>query len=184
MNLFKIKMILQWSTSKNLKHVQDFLEFCNFYKWFIKNFAKIIKFLIKLTRKDVLFVWNEKCKNAFKLLKKTVLETFILAHFDFSKQSYIESDSFNFVSVDVLFQMRNDDELHSITFFSKNFAFTKCNYEIYDKKLLVIIKCFEQWRFELISTKFDVFVKVFTNHKNLEYFMFIKQLNKRQSKWV
>ncbi len=35
-----------------------------------------------------------------------------------------------------------------------------------------------------MSTKFDVLVKVFTNHKNLKYFMFIKQLNKRQSKWV
>ncbi len=54
-NLFKMKTILQWSTSKNLKHVQNFLELCNFYKRFIKNFAKIIKFLIKLMRKSVFF---------------------------------------------------------------------------------------------------------------------------------
>jgi hypothetical protein len=60
----------------------------------------------------------------------------------------------------------------------------KCNYEIYDKELLVIIKCFEQWRFELMSIKFDISVKVFIDHKNLEYFMFIKQLNQRQNKWA
>jgi hypothetical protein len=80
--------------------------------------------------------------------------------------------------------MRNDDELHSIIFFSKNLALMKCNYEIYDKELFVIIKCFEQWKSELMSTKFDVLVKVFTNHKNLKYFIFIKQLNKRQNKWA
>ncbi len=75
MNLFKMKTILQWSISKNLKHVQKFFEFCNFYRRFIKNFAKIIKLLIKLTRKNVFFVWNKACKNAFELLKRTMLET-------------------------------------------------------------------------------------------------------------
>ncbi len=73
-----------------------------------------------------------------------MLETLILTHFDLTKQNYIESDSFDFVSVDDLSQMRNDDELHSIIFFSKNFVSTKCNYEIYDKKLFVIIKYFKQ----------------------------------------
>ncbi len=102
MNSFKMKTILQWSTSKNLKHVQRFLEFCNFYKRFIKNFAKIVKFLIKLIRKDVSFVWNKACKVAFELLKQTVIETLILTHFDFVKQIYIESDSSNFVSVEML----------------------------------------------------------------------------------
>jgi hypothetical protein len=124
--------------------VQDFFEFCNFYKRFIKNFSKIVKLLIKLTRKNVSLVLNEICKNAFDLLKKKILDAFILTHFDLSKQSYIENNSFNFVNVNVLSQMRNDDKFHSITFFSNNLASTKCNYEIYDKKLLVIIKYFEQ----------------------------------------
>ncbi len=124
--------------------MQDFFEFCNFYKRFIKNFSKIVKLLIKLTRKNVSLVLNEICKNAFDLLKKKILDAFILTHFDLSKQSYIENNSFNFVNVNVLSQMRNDDKFHSITFFSNNLASTKCNYEIYDKKLLVIIKYFEQ----------------------------------------
>jgi hypothetical protein len=140
--------------------------------------------LIKLIRKDVSFVWNEVCKIAFELLKQTIIKTLILAHFDFIKQIYIESDSSNFVNVEILSQMRKNDELHSITFFSKNLVSTKCNYEIYDKELLIIIKCFEQWRLKLMSTKLDVSMKVLTDHKNLEYFMFIKQFNQRQSRWA
>jgi hypothetical protein len=184
MNSKKIEIILQWSTSQNLKQIQKFLEFCNFYRRFIRNFVKIVKSLIKLTRKNVLFNWNEACEIAFELLKRTVIEASILAHFDLKKQIYIESDSSDFVFAEVLSQMRENDELHFVTFFSKNLVSIECNYEIYDKELLTIVRCFEQWRFELLSIESDVSIKVLTNHKNLKYFMITKQLNRRQNRWA
>jgi hypothetical protein len=55
MNLKKIQIILQWSTSQNLKQIQKFLKFCNFYRRFIRNFVKIVKSLIKLIWKNVSF---------------------------------------------------------------------------------------------------------------------------------
>ncbi|KKF94149.1 Retrotransposable element Tf2 155 kDa protein type 1 [Ceratocystis platani] len=57
----------------------------------------------------------------------------------------------------------------------------ECNYEIYDKELLAIIRCFEEWRPELEGAPSPV--KVITNHRNLEYFMSTKQLNRRQARW-
>jgi hypothetical protein len=182
MNSKKIEIILQWATSQNLKQMQNFLEFCNFYKPFIKNFAKIVKSLIKLIKKNVSFTWNEICKQTFELLKRTIIETSILTHFNSKKQIYIESDSFDFVFAEVLSQMRENDELHFVTFFSKNLASIECNYEIYDKELLTIVRCFEQWRSKLLSIKLNVLVKMLIDHKNLKYFMFIKQLNRRQNK--
>jgi hypothetical protein len=184
MNSKKIKIILQWSTSQNLKQMQKFLKFCNFYRRFIRNFVKIVKSLIKLIRKNVLFNWNEACEIAFEFLKRTVIEASILTHFDLKKQIYIKSDSFDFVFAEVLSQMKENDELHFVTFFSKNLVSIECNYEIYDKELLTIVRCFEQWRFELLFIELDVSIKVLTNHKNLKYFMITKQLNRRQSKWA
>jgi hypothetical protein len=184
MNSEKIEIILQWMTSQSFKQIQNFLRFCNFYKRFIKNFAKIVKSLIKLTRKNVSFVWSDACRRTFELLKRTVIETSILTHFDSKKQTYIKNDSSDFVNVDVLSQMRKNDELHSVTFFFKNLVSTECNYEIYDKKLLTIVRCFEQWRSKLLFTESDVLIKVLTNHKNLKYFMFTKKLNRRQSRWT
>jgi hypothetical protein len=70
MNFEKVETILHWVISQNLKQIQEFLEFCNFYKRFIRNFAKIVKSLIKLIRKNVSFVWNKICKQKFELLKK------------------------------------------------------------------------------------------------------------------
>jgi hypothetical protein len=184
MNSKKIEIILQWTTSQNLKQMQKFFEFCNFYKRFIRNFAKIVKSLITLIRKNVSFIWSDACKRTFELLKRTIIKASILAHFDLKKQIYIKSDSFDFVFAEILSQMRKNDELHSVTFFSKNLASIECNYEIYDKELLIIVRCFEQWRFELLFTESSVSVKMLIDHKNLKYFMFIKQLNRRQSRWA
>ncbi len=36
----------------------------------------------------------------------------------------------------------------------------------------------------MLFTKSNVFVKMLIDHKNLKYFMFIKQLNRRQSRWA
>jgi hypothetical protein len=108
----------------------------------------------------------------------------ILAHFDLKKQIYIKSDSFDFVFAEILSQLRENNELRSVTFFSKNLASIECNYEIYNKKLLIIIRCFEKWRFELLFIESSISVKMLIDHKNLKYFMFIKQLNRRQSRWA
>jgi hypothetical protein len=54
------------------------------------------------------------------------------------------------------------------------------NYEIYDKELLAITHCFEEWRSELMST--GETIEVLSDYRNLEYFMTKKLLNRRQAR--
>jgi hypothetical protein len=143
MNSEKIKAIIEWDTSNHLKDVQAFLKFVNFYKRFIKNFPKIAKSLIRLTRKDQSFYWFENCQIAFEQMKKRVIETFVLSYFSLELETFLESDSFNYVSIEMLFQEENNDHIKSIIYFFKTLSFAECNYEIYDKELLTIIRCFE-----------------------------------------
>ena len=56
MNSEKVKIIVNWFIPINLKKVQGFVRFVNFYRQFIKNFSKIIRSLVKLTRKNQFFV--------------------------------------------------------------------------------------------------------------------------------
>ena len=72
--------------------------------------------------------------------------------------------------------------LKPIAYFSKKMTPAKCNYMIYDKELLAIVKSFETWRPELASV--NELVKVLTNHQNLEHFITSKQLNCRQTRWA
>ena len=54
----------------------------------------------------------------------------------------------------------------------------ECNYHIYDKELLIIIKCLKNWRF-----KFKIicdFFKVLTDNQTLKHFKIIQKLSFRQ----
>ena len=62
-----------------------------------------------------------------------------------------------------------------MTFLSKSLNKTEKNYEIHDKEMLAVIRGLENWRHLLEGTKIKF--KVWTDHKNLEYFMKSQKLN-------
>jgi len=55
------------------------------------------------------------------------------------------------------------------------------NYEIHDKEMLAIIRVLEEWRHFLEGATRPV--EIWTDHKNLEYFMTAKKLNRCQARW-
>ena len=93
----------------------------------------------------------------------------------------IKIDASDYISVGVLSQLYLNGIWYPVAYFSKKHSPEECNYEIYDKELLAIIRSLEEWRPELEGAKFPV--KILSDHKNLEYFMSIKLLNRRQARW-
>ena len=182
MNSIKIVAIIAWKTSTNLIQIQSFLEFVNFYRRFIKSFSKMIKTLTRMTKKNFEFEWTSACESVFQKLKKRVTEISILTHFNFELKTIIESDSSDYVSAEILSQKKKNDVVRSVAFFSKTLLSTECNYEIYDKELLTIIRCFEKWKSELQSVSESM--KILIDHKSLKYFMITKKLNRRQVRWA
>ena len=178
----KVSTILDWARPTSLRHVRSFLGFCNFYRRFIRDFSKLAKPLTGLTKKDTPFDWTSACQSAFDNLKKMVTEAPILAHYKQGLSTIVETDSSDYLSSGVFSQLGKDGLLHPVAFFSKNLNLAECNYEIYDKELLAIIRCFEQWRPELEAT--GIPIKVITDHKSLEYFMTTKKLSRRQARWA
>ena len=68
---------------------------------------------------------------------------FILLHFDLEKQIIMKFNVLNYIVVEIISQYDNDENLRFITYFSMKMLFVKCNYEIYDKRFLIIIRVFE-----------------------------------------
>ena len=86
--------------------------------------------------------------------------------------SVIKTNSSNYITRGILSQYNKDGVLHSIIYFLKRLNLAKYNYKIYNKELLAIIKYFKQWRPKLKGARF--LIKVFSNYKNLQYFITIK----------
>ena len=185
----KVKSILEWPAPKNLKDVQAFLGFANFYRKFIAGYSRLVHPLTAITRaseKGFIFPWSPDGpeEKAFLKLKIAFTEAPILQHFDPDKETWIESDASDWVIAAVLSQKDEQDVLHPVAYMSQKMLPAECNYEIYDKELLAIVRAFEEWRPECAGTPAECPIKVLSDHRNLEHFMTTKQLNRRQARWA
>jgi len=179
----KVSCVLGWKTPKNVTDVQCFLRFANFYRRFIKDYSKVVTLLTRMTKKEggkyVLFVWGPEQQAAFDLLKNAFMSAPILRHFDYDREIIVETDASDYISVGILSQYDDEGILHPVAFYSKKYSPAECNYEIYDKELLAIVCVFEEWRPHLEGLHHPI--QVLSDHKNLEYFMSTKLLNRQQA---
>lgn len=177
----KLRAIREWEAPSQLKGVRSFLGFCNYYRNFIPNFTTIAEPLLRLTKKDVPFQWDNYQEEAFQRLKKCFEEVPILAPWDPEKKTIVEADCSGFATGGVLSQENSQGVRRPVAYTSKKLSPAEYNYEIHDKELLAIIRCLEAWRPELRSC--DIFT-ILTDHKNLEYFMTKQKLSERQVRWA
>ena len=177
----KVAAIKEWLSPKNVRDIQAFVGFANFYRRFVRGFSEIASPLIKLTKKNKVFAWDEKCEKAFQALKDAFLSDTVLMNFDPEKKIVVEVDASDWVVGGVLSQYDDEGTLRPVAFFSKKHSPAEINYETYDKELMAIVRAFEEWRAELEGAAFPI--QVISDHKNLEYFMTTKQLSRRQARW-
>ena len=105
----------------------------------------------------------------------------MLALFDPSLPTTLETDTSDFITAAVLSQTQNDGILRPVVFMSRKMSSPECNYDIFDKKLLAFVNAFDHWKAELTSVQSSTVV--LTDHKNLEYYTTTKRLNRRQVRW-
>ena len=185
----KVSAIRSWPKPRGVKDVQAFLGFANFYRRFIAGFSRLAAPLTNLTKtttadRPPVFPWPDDSEEnkSFEALKTAFTTAPILAHFDPDKETWVETDASDYVVAAVLSQPDQHGLLHPVAFLSKKMSPAECNYEIYDKELLAIVRAFEEWEPELAGTKDPI--KVISDHKNLEFFMTTKRLNRRQARWA
>jgi len=178
----KVDRVLSWPELRNVKDIRKFLGLVNYYRRFIKNFAQIARPMNVLMRKNVKWQWEEEQQKVFDELKRVFMTKPVLAAPDLDKEFRVEADASNYTTGGVL-SMKGSDELwRPVAFISKSLSDTERNYEIHDKEMLAVVRCLEAWRYFLegVMMKFEIW----TDHKNLEYFMKAQKLNRRQARWA
>jgi hypothetical protein len=58
---------------RDVKGIRSILGHDGFYRRFIKDFSKILEPLTNLLQKDVPFVFDDDCHEAFEILKKALI---------------------------------------------------------------------------------------------------------------
>ncbi|MBW0566617.1 hypothetical protein O181_106332, partial [Austropuccinia psidii MF-1] len=138
MDQAKVQQILNWPPPRNLKALQSFLGFANFYRRFIKNYSKKISSLTS-------FPLNEEALSQFHQLKEAFTTAPILSHFNPSLPTIVETDASNYALGAVLSQV-SDSGKHPIAFDSHKLIPAELNYEIHENELLGIVWALKHWR--------------------------------------
>jgi hypothetical protein len=179
----KVETVQNWrwkkkTENRQLNHlfeVQQFVEFCNYYRQFIPKYSENAEPLTRLTKKDEPFVWGSEQQLAFEIMVTAFTTAPALRHSDHEWEVIIETDVSDYVSAGVLSQWDNEGVLHPVAYYSKKHLPAEWKYDIYDKELMAIIKALEEWRPECEGAAYPL--QLITDHKNLEYFMTKKLLN-------
>jgi len=158
------------------------LGLANYYRRFIKDFAQIARPMNMLMRKDVKWQWRREQQKVFDELKEIFTTRPVLAAPDLDKEFRVEVDASKYATGGVLSMKCSDKLWRPVTFISKSLSNTERNYEIHDKEMLAVVRCLEAWRYFLEET--TIRFEIWTDHKNLEYFMKAQKLNRRQARWA
>lgn len=89
----KIEIVQNYPAPNNQHEVRQFLGLCNFYRKFVKDYAKITVPINELLHKNYEFKWTDKCQTAFDTLKSALTSAPILAYADMSKPFVLSCDA-------------------------------------------------------------------------------------------
>jgi hypothetical protein len=91
-DLGKIEAILHFPQPKTITNVRSFLGLTRYYRNYVRGYSRLTAPLFELTRKDVNFVWDMGCQQAFQELKAALVDAPILIRPDFKRAFCLDVD--------------------------------------------------------------------------------------------
>ena len=152
-----VEAIADAELPKTMRQLRGFMGLANYYRKFIKGFAKIASPLNKhLNNTDKAVMLSEDAKKSFETLKLelTNMEN-ILSLPDFNIQFILETDASDDCIGAALMQ-KVDNKDCPIAFFSRSMTNAEKNYDTSQKELLAVVKAVDHFRQFLYSKEFII----------------------------
>jgi hypothetical protein len=131
--------------------------------------------MTELLKKEVKFRWNNKCDEAFHILRKLLTTAPVLAQPDNTQPFDVYCDACGTGLGCVLMQNNR-----VIAYASRALRNHEQNYPTHDLELAAVIHALKIWRHHLMSAKSNIY----NDHKSLKYIFTQADLNMRQRRWL
>src|SRR5258708_4104148 len=177
----KVLAIQDWPEPRNVRDIQSFLGFANFYHRFIHSYAELTTPLTNLCKKNTPWLFGTTEQETFQALKVAFTSAPVLCHWTLDLPMMVETDALDFAIAGILSVTTPNNEIHLVTFFSHLLQSVEHNYDTHNKELLAIFKAFKSWRHFLEGAAATI--DTVMDHKNLEYFTTSKKLTCHQARW-
>jgi RNase H-like domain found in reverse transcriptase len=159
--------------------VQSFLGLSNYYRRFIRDFARISAPLSELTKKGVPFEWGGDQEKSFQKVKDAVKSAPVLQLADPAKPYIVTCDASD-VGIGAVLEQETENGPHPVAFASRKLSGAEINYPVHERELLAIVYALREWRPYLHGSRFVIK----TDHHPLRYLDTQTNLSKRQMRWM
>ena len=180
----KIETILDWPRPKMVTDVRSFTGFINYYRKYIKDYAKIAHPLYQLMsgenskKKQHNVEWTDRCQQSFEQLK----ERPVLAYANYKSPFILHTDASTTGLGAVLSQKQADGTERVVAYTSHSLNKAERNYDAHKLEFLALKWAVTDQFHEYLygSPKFDVF----TDNNPLMYILTTAKLDATGHRWI
>ena len=176
----KVKIVKNYPTPKNQTEVRQLIGLTNYYRKFVRNYAKICVPLNKLLQKESPFEWTQQCQDAFETLKDALTSAPILAFPDMSKPFELITDASGHSLGYLLCQKDSQNRECVISYGERALKREEKRWTVSEKECLAVLEGIKNNKVYLSHSKFTVV----TDHKALVWLHKIKDTNAKLGRWA
>ncbi|UYV62905.1 K02A2.6-like [Cordylochernes scorpioides] len=176
----KVKSIQDFPRPDTVKKVRQFMGLANYYRKFVKDFSKISFPLVRLTRKNQPFFWNEEVEESFAKLKMALSTKPVLAIYNPDYPSKVYTDASKYGIGAILTQIGPDNEEHVIAYYSKTLQPHQENYSAYEMECLAVIQATDHFHVYIENQPFEII----TDHAALQWLFTMKKPKPKYFRWI
>ena len=167
------------------KQLRGFLGLCNYYRRFVKNYAKICVPLNALLKKEVKRVfspsdWTPQCQTAFETLKHALISPPVLRFVDMNKEFVLSTDASQEALGYVLGQKDEDGKEYVIAYGGRAVRTDERKWDSNALECLAIISGIEAYKHYLTHKHFTIN----TDNGAMKWLMTKKEPTSKYARWI
>ncbi|KMQ90234.1 retrovirus-like pol polyprotein, partial [Lasius niger] len=175
-----VEAVNNFPKPKKLVELQRFLGLTNYFRKFIKNYAKLAKPLQDLLRKTSSFNFDQGCLNAFNSLKDALTSFPVLCLYNPCAETELHTDASSLALAAILLQKQHSGQWAPISYYSQSTNKAEAQYHSYELEMLAVVKSVERFHIYLYGLQF----KIVTDCNALVYALNKAHLNPRIARWT
>ena len=178
-NPSKIAAVKTYPVPKTRKQLKAYLGLTNYYRRFVKDYAKIAAPLNSLLKKDVDYKWSNKCDTAFNLLKEKLISSPILAFANTQEPFFLSVDASGTAIGYILGQKDSEGREVVISYGGRALRGTEIKWNICERECLALVEAVKQFHPYISHNHFTVY----SDNIALKWLQKIKDQNGRLGRW-
>jgi hypothetical protein len=175
----KIQAVLHFPPPRNVTNVRSFLGLTGYYWKYVKGYSTVAGPLFALTRKDVAFVWDVNCEQAYQTLKTALVKAPILTRPDFKRTFWLDVD-WSSKGVGAILSQKDGRFERVVAYASKSLTEAQRKFHPVEGECYALIWGVMHFR-QYLHMKHFILRR---DHKPLEWLATVSDAHGRRGRWV